>query len=109
MNKKYKVISFLIIIILIIIVVNHFFGINDNGILPNFKYENINGLKVEKKHFNPSKKTLIVYFSTSCLSCKSEILNDTIFKISKSYNLILITSNKNKKEVSMYINHKLLK
>lgn len=109
MKKKISISVLIFVVITILYNYNKFYGINDDKIIPNFKYENINGLKVEKKHFNPYKKTLIIYFNTDCYSCKSEILDKRIFDLKKKYNIIFITSESDIEKIKDFINYGELK
>ncbi|WP_438966459.1 TlpA family protein disulfide reductase [Flavobacterium sp.] len=109
MKKRISITVLIFALITILYFYNKFYGINDDKIIPNFKYENINGLKVEKKHFNPYKKTLIIYFNTDCYSCKNEILDKRIFELKENYNLIYITSELDIEKIKDFINYEELK
>lgn len=107
-----KKISISILVILFLFssfIYNKYYGIINSGKLPNFKYENVNGLLIEKKHLNPYKKTVIIYFSTECNSCKNQFMYDKIFSLKKKYNIIYITSENNISKVKKFINYNKLK
>jgi hypothetical protein len=107
-----KKISISILVILFFFssfIYNKYYGIINSGKLPNFKYENVNGLLIEKKHLNPYKKTVIIYFSTECISCKNQFMYDKIFTLKKKYNIIYITSENNVTKVKKFINYNKLK
>lgn len=107
-----KKISISILVILFLFssfIYNKYYGIINSGKLPNFKYENVNGLLVEKKHLNPYKKTVIIYFSTECISCKNQFMYDKIFTLKEKYNIIYITSENNVSKVKKFINYNKLK
>lgn len=107
-----KKISISILVILFLFssfIYNKYYGIINSGKLPNFKYENVNGLLIEKKHLNPYKKTVIIYFSTECISCKNQFMYDKIFTLKKKYNIIYITSENNVSKVKKFINYNKLK
>lgn len=109
MKRKTSIAVLILALITILYIYNKFYGIIDNKTIPNFKYENINGLKVEKKHFNPFKKTLIIYFNTDCNSCKNEILDKRIFELKENYNLLYITSELDIEKIKDFINYGELK
>ncbi len=107
-----KKISISILVILFLFssfIYNKYYGIINSGKLPNFKYENVNGLLIEKKHLNPYKKTVIIYFSTECISCKNQFMYDKIFTLKEKYNIIYITSENNVSKVKKFINYNKLK
>jgi len=109
MKKKISISILVILFFFSLIIYNKYYGIINSGKLPNFKYENVNGLLIEKKHLNPYKKTVIIYFSTECNSCKSQFIDNRIYTLKKKYNIIYITSENNINDVKKFINYNKLK
>jgi len=72
--------------------------------LPNFSFTTFSGNSFAFSDLNPNKKTVIIYFSTSCVYCEKQLEN--IFNnlnLFKNTQILVVTCNK-KQDVENFIN-----